>query len=593
MNDCLSWMRRGAACAAALLAFAATPPAAAQTAPRDRIPVSTTVGAVRPAPPPVVAEGALRLSFDDAVEIALRQNLDIELQRYDRTASALGVQQSLGLFDLRAFANTSLSESSSPNSSGLEGAAVISSENRNWSLGLSQLTPWGGEISGQLTALRAATNSTNALINPQYSATQGYRFTQPLLAGFGAESTKLPILQARIGSNISRQTFEQEVTRVIQSVENAYWAVVEAREQLGVAEEGLGLARELHDRNQVQVDVGTMAPIVLVQSEATVATREEEIIRARAAVGDATDLLLQLLNLDREAYWDLELVPTTDPAAERIEIDLEQAIATALQERPEVTLQRLNLQSTELSARVARRDKLPSVNLVLTYGSAGLAGRGVIFDPETGDPLPVETDLNDAFNDVFTRDFDNWSIGVDVSYAIQNRDARAASTIADLDAQAARTDLDRLRLQVITEVRAAARGVETAAQQIESARVSRRLQERNLEAEQKRYENGMSTSFQVTEIQDDLTGARSREVSAITGYRNALAEFYSATGQLLEVTGVELVEDDLPRGAGWKPGRGSDSAGDDDSTGGQNPDDDPRNRGEENPGQEQPTDPNP
>lgn len=563
MNDCLTWirretpMRRAAACAAALLVLAATSTATAQELAPNRVPVSATVGTAAPAPPPVVADGELRLSLDDAVEIALRQNLDLSLQRYDRTVNALGVQQNLGLFDLRGFASAQLSDSSSPNTSGLEGAAVITGQSRSWSLGLAQLTPWGGELEGSLSASRSATNSTNALINPEYFASQSYRFTQPLLAGFGEESTKLPILQARITSDIGREVFEQQVTRVIQQVENAYWGVVEARAQLEVAEESLGLAGELHERNRVQVDVGTLAPIELVGSEATVATREEGVIAARAAVGDATDVLLQLLNLDREAYWDLEVRPTTDPETETVEVDLDQAITTALGERPELAQQQLNLQGAELDARVLRRDKLPSVDLMLTYGADGIAGRGVIFDPETGDPLPLDTDLGDAFSDVFGRDFDNWSIGLQVTHPLQNRGARALSTIADLDVDRARTDLERLRLQVITEVRAAARNVETAAQQIESARVSRRLQERNLEAEQKRYENGMSTSFQVTEIQEDLSGARSREVSAVTGYRRALAELYRATGQLLEVTGVELVEDDLPRSAGWKPGGGS------------------------------------
>ena len=141
-----------------------------------------------------------------------------------------------------------------------------------------------------------------------------------------------------------------------------------------------------------------------------------------------------------------------------------------------------------------------------------------------------------------SRNFDGWQIGISASYPIQNRQAKAQSTIADLAAESARAKLDQVKLQVVTEVRTAARGVNTAAEQITSARSSVHLQEKNLEAEQKRYENGMSTSFQVTQIQDDLTAARSRLVSATTNYRTALVAYYKAIGTLLDETGVELVK---------------------------------------------------
>ena len=558
MNDCLRWMSRAAArCGAALFVLAAVAPAAAQApAAPERTAVSTVVGAAGTAPAPVVADGELRLPLDDAIEIALRQNLDLELQRYDRTTSALGVPANLGIFDLRTRLTLPLGKRDSPNTTQLEGAAVVSTESRSFTLGLAQLTAWGGEATLELDGSRFSTTSTNAFINPQYGGSDQFSFTQPLLRNFGAESTKRSILQARIGSEISREVFEQEATRVIEAVENAYWALVAAQDQLGVAQESRNLATQLHDRNRVQVEVGTLAPIELVSSEATVATREEEIIRARAAVGDATDNLLQLLNLDRAAYWDLAVVATTEPETERLTIDLEQAIATALAERPELAVQQLNVESAELDARVFRRDKLPALDLAVVYGSQGVAGRGFVLDPTTGGPIPVDDDLADAFDDAFAFDFPFWQVQLTLAYPLQNRAARANSTIADLGAARTRTDLERLRLAVVTEVRAAARAVETAAQQIESARISRRLQERNLDAEQKRYENGMSTSFQVTEIQEDLTSARAREVSAVTGYRNALAAFYRSTGQLLEVTGVELVEDDVPQSAGWRPPSG-------------------------------------
>jgi outer membrane protein TolC len=275
-----------------------------------------------------------------------------------------------------------------------------------------------------------------------------------------------------------------------------------------------------------------------VQSEATIATRDEEIISAEARLGDAADRLLQLLNLGAAMAEGLSVEPRTDPQMAPVAIDVDQAIATALAERPEVRQQQLQVERLEVDARFFRNQKLPTTDLTVGYGSQALAS------PALG------TDLIDVFTDVAGREFTGWQIGVLMAMPLQNRGARAQSAIADLGLEQGRTVLDELELDIATEVRSAARAVRTAEQQITSAQASVRLQERNLEAEQRRYENGMSTSFRITEIQEDLTAARSRLVSAITNYRRALTAYHRATGRLLEESGVELtgpVEVELPR----------------------------------------------
>lgn len=536
-NTCSALRRATAALLAVLTATAVGPGAMAQTAVR-----TTTVGAGETAPSPVVQEGAIQLSLEDAVEIALRRNLDLALQRFDRTQSLLRIDQAQGIFDFNVGGSYSQSKVTSPTSSDLSGALVLETEDRTLGLSGTQLTPDGGQLRVDLQGTRSTTNNAFVFLNPDYFALAGVGFTQPLLRGFGRTVTKRSILQARLASDINRETFEQQVAQLIEDVERAYWALVESREQLTVSEEGLDLARELDERNRIQVDVGTLAPIELVQSEATVATRQEEIIRSQAAVGDAEDQLRQLLNLDRGAFWDLPIVPVTDPETEHLQIDLGQAIATALTERPELRSQKLDVQIAEVDREFFANARLPRVDLGLIYSARGRAGRGMTVDPETGDVTTANGDITDAFSDAVGRDFDAWQVDLTVSYPIQNREARAQSAIADLEVDRSRTQLEQLELSVVTEVRAAARAVNTAAEQITSASASRRLQERNLDAEQKRYENGMSTSFQVTQIQEDVTEARSREVSAITNYRVALVSYYRAIGRLLEENGVELLD---------------------------------------------------
>ncbi len=479
-----------------------------------------------------VEDDGIHLSLDDAIEIALRRNLGLVVERYNWTQTNDGVLQSLGIYDLSAFATVSTSDSTAPSAQVVEGVGTITSQRQSLDLGLSQLLPTGGQVDlTLLNASKTSSNNKNLPLNPLYSADSTVTLTQPLLRNFGKLATERNILVARTSATESRETFEQQVADTIQTVDSAYWDLVEARDQLGVAQEALDLAQTLHKQNKVRVEVGTLAPLELIQSQAGIAGREEDIIRAEAAIGDAADRLRQLLNIEQGPLWNQEIVPTTDPKTEKIDVQVDDSIRTALAERPEIASQIARLQGLKVDQRFFRNQLLPQVDLRLDYSLAGQAGRS-----STG----VSGDLYDALDQIQAGDFDSWRAQLTVSYPIQNRQRRAQAAIAESALEQGLTQLAQVKQQVVTEVRTAARGVETTAKQIDSARVSRELEEKNLDAERKRYENGMSSSFQVLQIQEDLTQARSREVTAITAYRRALAEYYRTIGRLLEREGVEI-----------------------------------------------------
>lgn len=495
-----------------------------------------------------VADGKIALTLEEAVEIALARNLGLALERYDRQNFRLGIDAAMGIYDLNLSAGAQYSDRTSRNRSNLEGETSVSSTSTSSNAGLTQLTPFGGTASWTADFFKLETNSTQAQFNPAYTVNSDIGFTLPLLRGFGKEVTNQQILVARLQDRGSRAGFEQSISETIQRVENAYWDLVEARNQLQVAQEGLALAQELHRRNGIQVDVGTLAPLELVQSEANVATREVDIIDARTRVGNAEDALRQLLNLDQGPEWAAEITPESDPKTDAVAVELDDSIRAALAKRPEIAAQRLLIETEELNNRVARNALKPELNLTVGYGLEGSGGDefDLVAGPNPGDPLTrvlvARGGVSDALDQVKDRDFEGWSVGLAFRYPLQNRTAEAQSAQAQIAVDRSRTVLSQLEQSVITEVRSAVRQLKAAEQQIGSAAVSRRLQERNLEAEQKRYENGMSTSFQITRIQDDLTQAKSREVSAIAGYRRALTEYYRALGTLLETTGVELAE---------------------------------------------------
>jgi outer membrane protein TolC len=479
-----------------------------------------------------IEDDGIHLGLDDAIEIALRRDLGLLVERYNWTQTNLGVLQDLGIYDLNAYASLSSSDSTQPSSQVIEGVGTITTKNQAWNLGLSQLLPTGGTVNVTLlSANKTSSNNKNLPLNPLYSANSSVTLTQPLLQGVGRLATNRQILVARTNAAQSEADFEQQVSILIQDVDSAYWNLVEAQDQLGVAHEALDLAKTLHEQNKVRVEVGTLAPLELIQSQAGIAGREEDIIRAESAVGDAADHLRQLLNLDQGPLWDKGIIPTTDPKAQRLDVNVDDAIKTALADRPEIASLLHQIDGLKISQRYSRNQLLPQLDLRVDYGLAGQAGK----NPNGGGG-----DLSDAVHQIRGRDFDSWRAQLTVSYPIQNRQARAQAAIAEAALEQGRARLAQLKQQVLTDVRTAVRQVQTTAKQIDSAKISRELEEKNLDAERKRYENGMSSSFQVLQIQDDLTQARSREVSAITAYRRALAGYYYAIGRLIHHQGVEI-----------------------------------------------------
>jgi outer membrane protein len=521
----VSWIQ-GAALLLAALGPAALPASAAATATKS-IRITSFLQPPPPNEPPafVMKDNAVQLSVDQAVEIALQRNLGIVISRYVRVEDRLAIIQALGYYDLNATI-TAVADNMKQNAATTFDASQ--SEQQQLNYGFTQNLPFGGSVLATLDNSRAQSNSRQATLPSSFSSGLNFHYVQPLLQGFGRYATDRAILVAQNTSRVSRQDFRLEVTTITQQVVNAYWGLVNAREQLGVAQESLQLARDLHSRNQVEVQVGTKAPLELTQSEAAIATREEGIIQATSAVGDAEDTLRRLLNIPSGSLWETPIVPTSDPKTNtKVTINVKEALGIAVTQRPELTTQELQLAQAKRDADYFRRQLKPQLNLQVDYGYTG-------FGPS----------YNTAFNQITGLDFRGWTVQLQFLYPIQNRTARAVSATANVEVDRFQALYDQERTVVEGEVRTAARAVDTAVKSIDANIKAREFQEKNLDAEKKRYENGMSTSFQITQIQDQLTQARSAEVQATVNYRTALAEYYRAIGQLLDQEGVVI--DDAP-----------------------------------------------
>lgn len=485
----------------------------------------------------------LKLSMRDAVALALDHNINLEVSRLGLAGSTAALDGSRGIFDPYLNLQGTASESSSPSTNQLVGADVAVSRRRSLDLSLGKLFATGTEVTVGWTNSRTATNSSFYFLNPSYSSGFSLGLSQPLLRGFGTDVNRAGIEVARRNRDISRLAFERIVITTLQQVESAYWNLVYRIDNLAVKQQSLKLAQDLLDQTRTRVRIGTAAPIDIVQSEATVAAREQEIIVAENQVEDAADLLKQLMGFENTEDWSSRIVPTDRLEQQTEQVSLEAALDEALQRRIELKQKQLETEIREVNLLAARNATLPALGLNVNYGYAGVGGTETVRDSH-GNVIAVNKGgWDDALRQITDLDYRQWSAGFRFTYTLGNHDAKARMAQRRYELQSARQSLALERQAVIADVRAAVRGLEAGAKSIAAAIKARELAERNLDAEQKKFANGMSTNYQVLKIQEDLAAAQASELFAKVAYRIAKVQYEVAIGRLPEALGVSIADE--------------------------------------------------
>ncbi len=511
----------------------------AQTAPV----ISARPGGRQPRALPQAGAEGIPLSLDEAVAIAVANNQDLNVSVYAAEASRYFLFASKGIFDPLAEAQIFRAHNEQPAATQLAGAAFTKTDTSDASARVTQLAPTGGTFSLGFTAGRAETNSLFFFVNPSYSTGLTLSFSQPLLRNFGRDTTTWLIRSSRNTRDASYQVFVRSVQTAVNLVEQAYWDLVYALRNLEVKREALSLARDLNRITRIKIDVGSLAPIDIVQTEVGIATAEQQIIIAEGLIGDAQDRLKRLLNFDA-SRWTTPIVPTDEVRAEQPTVSVEDGIRTALDRRPEVVAAGYNVDSDRIRYEYWGNQTLPALDLVGSYGYSGLGGTTTIRDFGGNVISQTPGDFGDAFQQILDREFKNWSVGLRFSYPILNRRTRGQRGAALFNWEASKAALNSLEQNVLVEVRAAARDIDTARRSTAAAQKSRELAERNLDAERKKYENGMTTSFQVLQIQNDLSAARTIELQSLAVYRKALSAYHYAIADILDWKGIRI--EDLP-----------------------------------------------
>jgi len=535
-------MSRSHLCLGSLLILLCCATVEAQTFPsssyfRNQL-VSPAVPASVPGPKELqnyVVDGKLRLSLDDAIRLMLLNSTDVHLNEIPIESAELALERAYSPFDPQATSSFTTSRSTSSSSTQLAGAATLSTLNQQSQFGYTQMLPIGMNYQISFGATKLSTNSTFSFINPSLSSLLTLSFTQPLLRKRGFFPNRAPIVIARRNLQQSRATFEASVNDSIQTVVGQYWNVVQARENLAVLQKSVDLAEATYKQQKRALELGAISPLDIYRSESDVATRRVAAIQAEYSLKQAEDALRRTIGADLDDTFralDLELTEKAEPAGELLSLDQATALQRALANRPEFEALREQLAIDETSVRLAHNNVLPDLELSGIYSSNGLGGNQFNLT-NTPPTLVSQTGFINSVSQVFGFGYPTYGFTVNLSLPIKNRAAQADLGNA-LVTRRRNLYLERqLRQSVTLEVANDIHQLEQAKLSMASARTAVDLAQKNLEAEQRKYELGTETIFFVLDAQNVLAVAEQSLLQAQIAYEIALTAVDHATGELL------------------------------------------------------------
>ena len=469
--------------------------------------------------------------------------------------STLGAGPPIGSYDPILTSNLSIEHlvqpTSGPFTSGLPTFGLnTATANFGWSQYLSTGTTYSVTFNNQ----RQTTNSLFAELNPILNNGMRITFTQHLLQGLSINANRRFITIAKNNREISDVAFRSQAINTVAQIENIYWDLVSAYDDVRVKERSLGLAQKTLSDNKKQVEIGTLAPIEVTRAESAVASGQQDLIVSQ------TNLQLQQLlmknaltrNMTDAQLASAPVIPTSAmelPKQEPV-VPVQDLINDALQHSPDLAQSRIDLTNRDITKRAARNELLPTVDLVAWYGASELAGNSnpllctgpasTICSPPT--ILPSPTGFGDAFTNLFGYNHPDYAVGLNVNIPIRNRAAQADQVRSELEYRQAQINLQQLQNRIAIQVRNAQFSVQQNRARVDAASSARQLASESLDAEQKKYALGASTNTLVLQAQRDLAQAEANVVIGMAAYEKSRVELDRVMGLTLTHNGIDVAD---------------------------------------------------
>lgn len=514
----------------------------------------------------------LALTIFDAVKMALQENRDIEVERINVRQAEYDLFAARGSTDVYLGGVSFYEHKTVPVGSLLAGGAngTVTTKTLNYDFSAQQLLPSGAQWLTGFTNTRSETNSQFVSLNPQYNTALNIQIRQPILRNLSIDDARRRIQIAKRRLDLSDSQFRQKAIDIVSRVQRSYWDLVFALRDVQIQRESVELAKSQLERNRRMVNEGTLAPIELVSVEAELEKRNGNVLTAIETVTRAENALKQLMLGDRESgTWNQPIIPTEAPELRRESFGLQDAVAAALANRPELAQNNLQQAINKIDVKFFDDQTKPQVDLIASYTSTGLAGTRAT----TGNPFGSTTNLlldrvnvlsglagippvvvppssplpgfllggyGQSLQNLFSNDFRTFRFGVSFSFPLKNRIAEGQLGRAVAEGRKIIAQRKTLEQAVEVEVRNALQAVDTARQRVETARASREAAQKQSESEERRFQAGLSTTYFVLERQNALSEAQGRELKAMTDYSKAVTELQRVMGTTLTSANVEV-----------------------------------------------------
>jgi outer membrane protein TolC len=511
----------------------------------------------------------LQLTVDEAMRRAVENNPDLASVRFGTQVEAARVSESESAYTPVFSTMVGTSSNVTPPSNFLLGERGVDTNDLFTSTGVRQRMPWGsGTWNISWDTSRQTSNSPLTSFDPALQSGFQLALSQPLLKNRKMDLARQQTIVARRNLESAELRVRESVVQTTAAVKQAYWTLKATLANVMLQQRSLELAQELVRQNKARVDVGQTPPLDLLQAEAEVAQRRENLIRANTAAGDAEDRLRRLIMDPADAsFWRVRLDPTDEPAIGGALPDVDAVAAGAFNERYDLERARKSLQNIVTSVDFFNDQKLPDVRLETSYRGNGLGGTRFLRTGEFPGTVigTARRNYGSVLGQMFDSSYPTWSVGVTVSYSLGRSFEEASLARAQVERRQATQGIASLQLQIAETLRQAVRQVQSTAERIEASRAGATVARQRLDVEQRRYEVGLSTSFLVTQAQRDLLQTEVNLLQATLDHQSALVSFEALQqapaltgGQATDLRGSSVMQlgPAAPTGL-FRPGSGS------------------------------------
>ena len=514
-------------------------------------PSKTALSATPAGPSPqdvasLIRSGQLPLTVGDLINLMLQNNLDIGVNRMTPLSSLYLIETNYRPYEPTLRLTATVNRNTTPATSQLIGAPSLSTLGGSYGLGFSQAFATGSSVGVNFSMNRNSSNSVFNTFNPSYTGLLQYTFTQHLMNGWGRGVNNHLIRIAQNNQKISESQYEKQVIDLVAQAERSYWDLVFAAEDIKIKQRSMDLAQKTLSDNEIQVRIGTLAPIDLVQAQSDLANRRVQFVTSTFTEVQTQDQVKKLITSQSDPGLVLAKLmpaqPVRMPEASDV-MPIDQAIKVALENRPEMKQLQLDLQSKKIDLDYTKNQLLPTVDFIASYTQNGVGGMETIragFGPTAPIIAQINGGVSDAFGQLFGYGYTGYSVGFSVSIPLRNRAAKGDNARATTDEHTAEQKIGSQAQQIALEVRNALTALEMNKAKIEATTTARELAERRLDAEQKKFDLGASTIRFVLQEQTNVAQAQTDELQAIVNYTKSLVDLNHAMGMTLKKNNIEI-----------------------------------------------------